>query len=323
MGKFEAIKNAINANIKINGRSEITGGILNGVLIGMVEEVDSVKQDVIADLEDIRRNAAEAIKDIPEEYVTDDELSQALNSKVDKESGKQLSTEDFTAELKAKLEGLSNYDDTAIQNAVNALAIEIDTLVNGDASNAIESFNEIIAFLEDVEDSENLESIIAAIEKQITAKQDTITDLDIIRANASKGATALQSVPSEYVTESELSAKGYATTSQVNEKQDKISDLETIRSGAAKGATAIQSVKTINGQSIIGEGDITIEADVDTSAFATKEELTTLQTEVINNEEVTAAAINELNERIGAAADTAYVDNAISQAITSTLNTEV
>lgn len=57
--------------------------------------------------------------------------------------------------------------------------------------------------------------------------------------------------------------------------------------------------------------------------LATKEELTTLQTEVINNEEVTAAAINDLNARIGAAADTAYVDNAISQAITSTLNTEV
>lgn len=275
MGKFEAIKNAINANIKINGRSEITGGILNGVLIGMVEEVDSVKQDVIADLEDIRRNAAEAIKDIPEEYVTDDELSQALNSKVDKESGKQLSTEDFTTQLKAKLEGLSNYDDTAIQNAVNALAIEIETLVNGDASKAIESFNEIIAFLEGVEDSENLESIIAAIEKQITAKQ------------------------------------------------DKIDDLDDIRSGAALGATAIQKVKTINGQSIEGEGDITIQADVDTSAFATKDELNALQTEVINNEEVTAAAINELNERIGAAADTAYVDNAIASAITSTLNTEV
>lgn len=277
MGKFEAIKNAINANIKINGRSEITGGILNGVLIGMVEEVDSVKQDVIADLEDIRRNAAEAIKDIPEEYVTDDELSQALNSKVDKESGKQLSTEDFTTELKAKLEGLSNYDDTAIQNAVNALAIEIDTLVNGDASKAIESFNEIIAFLEGVEDSENLESIIAAIEKQITAKQ------------------------------------------------DKVDDLDDIRGGAAKGATAIQKVKTINGQSIEGEGDITIEGGseitIDSELSETSEnpvqnkvvtetlndkadisyvdeQITDLTNEMIANEEVHAGAYNDLNTRL-------------------------
>ena len=79
------------------------------------------------------------------------------------------------------------------------------------------------------------------VEEKLAKKQDVITDLATIRSNASKGATALQSVPSEYVTESELSAKGYATTSQVSTKQDKISDLDTIRSGAAKGATALQS----------------------------------------------------------------------------------
>lgn len=43
-------------------------------------------------------------------------------------------------------------------------------------------------------------------------------------------------------------------------KQDKINDLDAIRSGAAKGATAIQKVKTINGQSIEGEGDLVIKA---------------------------------------------------------------
>lgn len=44
-------------------------------------------------------------------------------------------------------------------------------------------------------------------------------------------------------------------------KQDVISDLEAIRDGASKGATALQehqSLKTINGESIVGSGDITI-----------------------------------------------------------------
>ena len=45
----------------------------------------------------------------------------------------------------------------------------------------------------------------------------------------------------------------------MGKKQDTISDLETIRSGAAKGATAIQEVKTINGQSIVGSGNIEIQ----------------------------------------------------------------
>ena len=40
---------------------------------------------------------------------------QNIANKVDKVEGKGLSTEDFTTELKAKLEGLSNYDDTEIK----------------------------------------------------------------------------------------------------------------------------------------------------------------------------------------------------------------
>lgn len=62
--------------------------------------------------------------------------------------------------------------------------------------------------------------------------------------------------------------------SSVSGKQDVIDDLAAIRSGAAKGETALQShqdisgkqdvlesgtnIKTINGQSVLGSGDITI-----------------------------------------------------------------
>lgn len=74
-------------------------------------------------------------------------------------------------------------------------------------------------------------------------------------------------------------------------KQDKINDLDTIRSGAALGATAIQSVKTINGESIEGEGDIEIQASVDTSTLVTKDEFTDV-------EEVWAASYNLLNQKI-------------------------
>ena len=209
--------------------------------------------------------------------------------KVDKVSGKQLTTEDFTSALKAKLEGLSNYDDTEIENAVSSLQTQLNTLVSGNASDAINSFNEIIAFLDGVKDSESLDSIIASIEQQIASKQDKISDLDTIRANAAKGATALQSVPSEYVTESELNAKNFATTSQVNAKQDSISDLDTIRSNASLGATAIQKVKTINGESITGDGNVEI---------FTKAMHDELVENMLDNEEVYAAAVNDLNTRL-------------------------
>ena len=49
------------------------------------------------------------------------------------------------------------------------------------------------------------------LQTALDSKQDVITDLETIRSGASKGATALQSIPAEYVTETELNAKGYLT----------------------------------------------------------------------------------------------------------------
>ena len=154
------------------------------------------------------------------------------NNKVDKVSGKQLSTEDFTTALKNKLNGLSNYDDTQLENAINTLRSDFDKLVSGDTTTAIKTFNEVIAFLNGISDSESLDNIIASIEQQIANKQDKLV------------------------------------------------------SGT--------NIKTINGESIVGEGDIIVGAD--TSTLATKEELLALQNSVIENEEVTALAISEVSQ---------------------------
>lgn len=117
---------------------------------------------------------------------------QDISGKVDKVTGKGLSTEDFTSALKTKLESLSNYDDTALSNAISTLRGDFDKLVSGDTTTAIKTFNEVIAFLDGISDSEDLDSIIAGIEQQISGKQDTISDLATIREGASKGATAVQ-----------------------------------------------------------------------------------------------------------------------------------
>ena len=53
--------------------------------------------------------------------------------KVDKVSGKGLSTNDFTDELKTKLDNLENYDDTALGNRVTANENAI-TILNGDST---------------------------------------------------------------------------------------------------------------------------------------------------------------------------------------------
>ena len=58
--------------------------------------------------------------------------------------------------------------------------------------------------------------------QDISGKQDVISDLEIIRSGAAAGATALQSIPEEYVTETELNNKGYATETFVGEEIKKI-----------------------------------------------------------------------------------------------------
>lgn len=136
-----------------------------------------------------------------------------LSNKVDKESGKGLSTEDFTTALKTKLQSLSNYDDTTITNAINTLRDDFDTLVSGDTTTAIKTFNEIIAFLNGVEDTESLEGIIASIEQQIANIE--IPSLD------------------GYATESWVNDKNYLTQHQdishlatKTEVNDSINDIE-------------------------------------------------------------------------------------------------
>lgn len=105
-------------------------------------------------------------------------------------------------------------DTSVLTERVNGLEEALDALMTGNTSAAIESFNEVVAFLKDIEDSENLDGIIASIEQQIAEKQGSIEDLDVIRNGAEKGATALQSVPSEYATKTYVS--NAITTSIIN-----------------------------------------------------------------------------------------------------------
>lgn len=176
------------------------------------------KQDKITDLDTIRSGAekgATALQSVPSEYVTESELTNkgyattsALNNKVDKVSGKQLSTEDFTTALKSKLEGLNNYDDTELSNALSILRGDFDKLVSGDTTTAIKTFNEIIAFLDGVQDSQNLSSIIASIEQQIAGKMDKVTLATVATSGSYNDLEDKPTIPVA-VTESTVSGWGF------------------------------------------------------------------------------------------------------------------
>lgn len=221
------------------------------------DELDTAlqgKQDVIDDIETIRSGAekgATALQSVPSEYVTETELTNkgyatttALNNKVDKVDGKQLSTEDFTSTLKNKLEGLSNYDDTTINNAISSLQSQINTLVSGNASTAIESFNEIIAFLNGVTDSQSLDSIIASIEQQIAGKMDNVTLATVATSGSYNDLSNKPTIPSA-VTESTVSGWGFTKNTGTYSKPStgipKTDLASAVQTSLRKADTALQS----------------------------------------------------------------------------------
>lgn len=272
------------------------------------------------------------------EYVTESELSAALADKVDKVTGKGLSTEDFTSALKNKLEGLTNYDDAEISNAVSSLQSQINTLVSGNANDAINSFNEIIAFLEGVKDTEDLASIIASIEQQIASKMDKVTLATVATSGSYNDLSNKPTIPSA-VTESTVSGWGFTKNTGTYSKPSggipKTDLASAVQTSLGKADTALQSyteqykgtvtgvkingttknpsngvvdlgtvltshqdisskqdklvsgtnIKTINGQTLLGGGDITIEgggSSNDIYVFVVEDEYGTITEEEFN-----------------------------------------
>ena len=90
---------------------------------------------------------------------------------------------------------------------------------------------------------------LSELQTIIDSKQDKISDLDTIRSNAAKGATALQSYtetdPVYTADKPNIALK--SEIPDISGKQDKISDLDDIREGAELGKTALQEHQDISG----------------------------------------------------------------------------
>ena len=151
---------------------------------------------------------------------------------------------------------LSDYATKEDLNAKQDVISDLDTIRSGAAlgATALQSVPDTYAteqwvneqgFLKEHQDISNL-----ATKQELATKQDVITDLDSIRSGAALGATALQAVPDTYALKSEIpDISNLATKAELDSKQD------TLVSGS--------NIKTINGTSLLGSGNIVIEASAD------------------------------------------------------------
>lgn len=96
----------------------------------------------------------------------------ARQTMVAAETGKGLSANDFTNALKAKLEGLSNYDDAEVRSLITAVNGRLDTILGDGASSAIDTFNEIEAFLTGITDTQTLTGLLQQQKQTITSETD-------------------------------------------------------------------------------------------------------------------------------------------------------
>ena len=71
-----------------------------------------------------------------------------------------------------------------LQTAVGTLQNTLNTLLNGDVTSAIESFNEVIAFLEGVQDDESLAGKLSDMSDTIDTKADAVELSDYVSENA-------------------------------------------------------------------------------------------------------------------------------------------
>lgn len=195
-----------------------------------------------------------------------------LDTKVDKVSGKQLSTNDYTNDDKTKLAGIAagaevnvNADwnaesgDAQILNKPTIITEEqVDQKINAAIGSVYKVKGSVANYealpIKDVSigDVYNLEDTGANyVATSTTPDWDKLSETVDLSGYLTKTDAAstyqpkgnyLTSVPEEYVTETELNAKGYATTTQVNTKLD---------SSAYTAADVLSKVKTVDG---VGSG---------------------------------------------------------------------
>ena len=195
-----------------------------------------------------------------------------LDTKVDKVSGKQLSTNDYTNEDKTKLAGIAagaevnvNADwnaesgDAQILNKPTIITEEqVDQKINAaigsvyKVKGSVANYNALPTEDVSIGDVYNLEDTGANyVATSTTPDWDKLSETVDLSGYLTKTDAAstyqpkgnyLTSVPEEYVTETELNAKGYATTTQVNTKLD---------SSAYTATDVLSKVKTVDG---VGSG---------------------------------------------------------------------
>lgn len=273
----------------------------------------SGKQDVITDLATIREGAskgATALQSVPSEYGTKAWVTEQARDIANDAVGdfEAIAVEPLAVEL-------------------STLREDFDTLVSGDTTTAIKTFNEVIAFLDGLTDTQDLESIIASIEQQIAGKMDNVTLAKVATSGSYNDLSNKPTIPSA-VTESTVSGWGFTKNTGTYSKPTggiPKNDLSSAVQASLDKADAATPIYTL-GDSVYAEAngitDDQYAYALPSSASGDEDDIIvtrgTLKT--INGESLFGSGDITIS---GGGVSEEYVNNAIADAITKTLNTPI
>ena len=141
---------------------------------------------------------------------------------------------------------------------------------------------------------------VEGVETEMGNKQDTLvsgTNIKTINNQSILGEGNIEI--SDYYTKTEAD-EIFATTTQVNHQAADISALQTDMRGKQATLVSGENIKTINGESVLGEGNIEVAKKTDipsTDNLATKDELTAVET-IANNADAKADAATSRVESV-------------------------
>lgn len=222
------------------------------------QEADASITKVVASEQQARQEADQAIAnqiaqtntaEVLARESADAELARQLAGKVDIIAGKGLSTEDFTTALRTKLEELHNYNDATLTAAVEAVQTQLNTLMSGNVSEAIESFNEIEAFLAGITDAQTLAGLMSDLRTEVVGLIPNVPNWAMQPAKPSYTPSEVGAAsPADVANEATNRKYAYDILSEVAALSDcsleqRITTLESLLAAVFSGGVVVPALK--------------------------------------------------------------------------------
>lgn len=182
-------------------------------------------------------------------------ITNLQNNKVDKAEGKGLSTEDFTTELKTKLEGLENYNDAEIKQDIIELEGKVSTLEEDNTTNKtnIETLQE-----DNIQNKQDISDLKESQAKQNEVLNDVIFNLFPTETQEDESINIKGTIPVKF---KEFKVSG-------NSKQETRSGKNMIN--VLKDTLTTEGITFTNN----GDGTVTINGTATNAAFFSMSEQT-------------------------------------------------